>query len=217
MIKERTVLSIPDASSLSVAEIDRIMSASLTKIAFIKSPGGRVAVREIDYIPTTAYLNNKRFDLSSLEMGTKNFDFTGRVIVKKWDGKRVSSYKVENGKFLQKGIIKTADSKTNLNPKEIISSPNTEGCTTYEICEYERECEEVHIGDAWVPTGSCTSWQPTGYCWTEEYCDGGGGGGCESMSTQECSCMLYGLGCEDGGDDDPPPSEPDPRPLRSCR
>ncbi|HET9057329.1 MAG TPA: hypothetical protein VFN30_10845, partial [Chitinophagaceae bacterium] len=69
-------------------------------------------------------------------------------------------------------------------------------CQIYEICLYERYCEEVLMGDNWTPTGNCTPWEPTGYCFYEEYC---GTGQCDYGSSQSCECQLYGIGCDSGG------------------
>jgi|GEM_PF-1235517 len=208
LMKERKSFAIPSASKLSSSEKRKITDGSLSRIVFIRAANGEMVVREIDYIPEMNFLELKGYDISDLSVGTKENKFSGRIITKKWDGTILSIRKSENGKITKTGIRKSNSTQKG-NSLSTTTTSNTSGCEMVEICEYERYCEEVHVGDAWVPTGECTPWESTGNCWVEEYC---GPGECDYGSSESCECQLYGMGCEGGGGggEDPPPPPPDP-------
>lgn len=207
LMKERKSYAIPSAISLSSSEIRKITDGSLSRIAFIRASNNEIAVREVDYIPDIDYLELKGYDICDIKLGNKENNFSGRIITKKWNGTILSTRKSENGKITKTGKrINNANLKSN--SLSSTTTNNSNGCEMVEICEYERFCEEVHVGDAWVPTGECTPWEPTGNCWFEEYC---GPGECDYGSSESCECQLYGMGCEGGGGgEDPPPPPPDP-------
>lgn len=207
LMKERKSYAIPSANKLSSSDIRRITDGSLSRIAFIRASNNEIVVRELDYIPDIDFLELKGYDISDLKLGSKENKFSGRIITKKWDGTILSTRKSESGKLTKTGK-RIISSNLKGNTMSSNATNNVSGCETYEICEYESECEERWVGDAWVPTGDCTPWQPTGNCWYEEYC---GPEQCDYGSSESCECQLYGIGCEGGGGggEDPPP-QPDP-------
>ena len=211
LMKERKSYAIASASNLSRSAIRKITDGSLSRITFIRTSNNEIVVRELDYIPDINYLELKEYDISDIKLGNKENNFSGRIITKKWDGTILSTRKSENGKITKTGIrINNANLKSNSLSYTTTNNSNTNGCQMVEICEYERYCTEVHVGDVWVPNGDCTQWVPTGYCWIEEYC---GPGECDYGSSESCECQLYGIGCEGGGGEDPPPPPPDPNPC----
>ncbi len=204
LLKERTALPIPSTASLTTAEIQRVADASLTRIAFIKTKNA-IEVREIDYIPDLAYAKANGYDLSSYNFGSTAQDFSGRMVIKKWNGVVMSYNTLSNGKITKRGKINKqqsqSDTKATLDENVTLSGS--------EICEYERYCEEERQGDAWVPIGTCTPWTPTGNCWPIDDVDPGD---CNYGLTESCACQLYGLGCDNGN---PPAQEQDPC-VKNC-
>lgn len=198
LVKKKTVLSVYSGKNFTSYEANKIMEASLTRIAFIKTPDNKITVRELDYIPDPEYLKTMNYDISSIiEKAGKN-NFKGRIITRNWNGEALFYSKISDGKFIGRGMINNQSGNTS----------NTQTCEIYEICEYERFCEEVQVGDTWVETGNCTEWTPTGNCWTEEYCDDEDP--CEYMSEEECACMVYG-NCNGGEENNCDPSVVSPQ------
>ena len=208
LMKERKSYSIPSASKLSSSEIRKIADGSLSRIAFIRASNSEIVVRELDYIPDIDFLKVKGYDISDIRLGSKENNFSGRVITKKWDGTILSTRKFENGKITKSG---KRINNANFNIKSLSSATtnNSGGCAMVEIMEYERTCTEVHRGDVWIPTGECTPWEPTGNSWVEEQCSPSE---CDYGSSEECECQLFGMGCDDGGGGDEVGEEPPPPP-----
>lgn len=189
LIKANSRMSVPSAIG-STEDKKRIADASLCRVSFIRS-SGKMTVREVDYIPDLDYLKAKHYDISDIALGKPGNDFSGRVIIKDWNGTPLSFTVFSNGKITRKGKIKTGA------PATLTSSLTSESCTAYEICEYFRDCEIREVGDGWYME-FCSEWQPTYVCWIEEYCVPDGSDPCEGLSTEQCVCQLYGY-C--GGDD----------------
>lgn len=94
---------VSENRNLSQADIMRINNASISRIVFAKSSTGKIEVREVDYIPDWNYLVKYGFDISKISLLGPNFDFSGRVLIKKWDGSIVSSLIYKDGKIIKTG------------------------------------------------------------------------------------------------------------------
>jgi len=182
--KAITKIGISSSIALSSSQKERLANAALTRVLFIKNSKGDISIREIDYIPDWQYLQNKQFDISKVSYGKELDDFTGKMVVKNWAGTILSLRLLRKGQITHTGKIKDKL------PSETNNTNNIEGCTTWEICEYERHCEYTMIGDQMEIV--CGEWAPTGLCWTEEYCNGDP---CGNMTEEQCACMVYG-NCE---------------------
>ena len=77
-----SISSTGNNERLSPSQIKKVADASISRIAFIKMPDGKIIVREIDYIPEWKYLERKSFDISSVSILNSTNDFSGRIIVK---------------------------------------------------------------------------------------------------------------------------------------
>lgn len=194
LIKSTSSFSISESNSLTTSEVKKIAAGSMSKIAFIKTPDNKIEIREIDYIPDWQYLQNKHFDISDISIINAANNFTGRLIVKKWDGFILSLRIFSDGKIIKKGSIKKSISNLHTNSSLSIDSPD-EDCTSTEYCVWQADCTLSIYPDG-MQTDICGDWYNTGECWTETYCSGGGGDDCE----------LYGIGCGDGegGGSEPP-------------
>lgn len=188
LVKSYKDVSVPSAG-LSASDQKRIAEASLTRIVFIKD-GDKIDVREVDYIPEMESLRKMNFDLSSNTVNKLDKNFSGRLVIKKWDGTEVGRRLVVDGKIVKRGIIKKSSEKIGDNLK-LNSNGNRQVCSTIRITEYERFCIPILDGDN-IQTGEyCTEWTPTGFSWQEEYC---------YEVPDEEDCVLYGT-CDLPGDE----------------
>ena len=226
--KSKRSIAIPHHinTALSTQDAMEIAEGSLSRIYFIKNSTGNIAVRELDIVPTKDYLKSKRHDISGLQMGSKNNDFTGLIITKNWNDSTLVRHQLSGGKMKGRGTPprgnkylqlqspnistqKSADSSAS-SPKILSSIPGLkadmgggmEGDCIQLVCIWEQDCQQVLMNDQWVDE-FCGDWYNTGDCWQEDFCDEGGGGSECSPATEGCACELWGLGC---GANQPPDS-----------
>ena len=207
--KSNSSIAVP--SSLNAADRKKIAAASLTRIAFIKNENNETVVREINYIPDWQYLQKKNFDISSVMYGKAGNDFTGRMIVKKWNDEVLSKRLVENGRITKSvNLNKTAKANSQLTT----TVANRMDCITWDVCIEEQICK-VWSSEGAVYKEECSPWTNTGQCYTESYCqevnDGGSGtggtadDGCDGIYARlpgdtdsggggggTCPCEVYG-------------------------
>ncbi|GEM_PF-2544714 len=170
--------------NLASADLSRLANASVSKIIFFKGKSGEIFVREIDFIPDWDYLKEKKYDISNISILNKEEDFSGNIIVKKWDGSLVSSVMYKNGHQTMKSkLIRVSNDGENGE----INSIETLVCTDYQFCIWQQDCEIVINGDQM--TTICEEWYNTGDCWIETYCE---------EDTDDC--VLTGT-CETPGED----------------
>lgn len=186
LIKVKAKWLIPFSDSVSRADQGRIAAASLNRIVFIRTRAG-IVVREMEYIPDILYAARKHFDISSNTATQLDKDFSGRIIQRYWDGRELSRKLIADGKVKASGRIKMASRSEQAVASGV--STNSQQCTVFEICEWERECSYVWIGD--MIEKVCEPWQQTGNCWIEEYCQGNSDP-CEGMNEEQCNCAFYG-------------------------
>ncbi len=187
LAKEKKSVLLDGENGLSAADNLRIAEASLSRIVIIKTPGNRIVIREIDYIPEWNYLKMKNFDISHNSMTAMDKNYSGKLIVKKWNGEELSRKIIAGGKTVSKGRIQRA----------MPNNARSLDCATYLVTEYQMHCIWVTYGDE--PATEECDWIPTGVTWYEEICDDDPSCGI-GMSSEECACQMYELGCEGGGD-----------------
>jgi hypothetical protein len=198
LIKNRKEISVP--SSLSQADKKRVVESSLTRIRFIKDKTGKISVVEVNYVPEIQYLRNNNYDISKTAMGKENSDFTGRMILIKWNGELITKYIFKDGGAIKR--IKNENQSiisrgNNLNSANLGDCPpgTTEWCNFTVTCDvypdgFFNNCSNFILGDCWcegAPTDDPTDIDP-----------------CEGMSDEQCACQMTGV-C--GGGD--PPVDPD--------
>lgn len=105
----------PFNNSLTSAEKRRIANASLTRVIFIKDKKSDITVQEVNYIPDWDYLQKKQFDTSNLCYGKESVDFSGKMILKKWDGVDLSIKIFTNGKITKLATLKKLDAMSKNN------------------------------------------------------------------------------------------------------
>jgi hypothetical protein len=187
LISKRKAFPLTSANAAGEVDIAKTAAGSLSRILFISKPNNQVIIREVDYVPDAQYLKTHQFDISESSLIQVNSDFTGRIIVKDWSGKKLARWYVENGSVTKRGHVTV--------PLINSDARITEECVTYEICEYEQICTEYWQGDEFIGE-QCDPWTPTGNCWYEEYCEGTTCG--SGVSDEECLCQTF-LMCDDGG------------------
>jgi len=97
LIRVKGEFFIRASVNLSPEQNKRIAEGSLAGIAFIKNRDNRISVREFDYIPDWDYLSSSGFDISGNTVSTLEERFSGRLVVKKWDGSEVHRNLITNG------------------------------------------------------------------------------------------------------------------------
>jgi hypothetical protein len=212
-------VSIPNDTSISVADKKRIAESSFTRILFIKT-GDKIEVRELQFVPELDYLKQKKFDLSDVNLGDGKNDFTGRIITRKWNGEILSI------KGLVKGKIKTV---VKLIEKKNAYKKNSETLRTIEFCDEKDECiwvitctkmktvtEDFTYGNSESNT-FCVEAEVTQECTTSLECtlvevedDPNDPNdlvpSCEYNANQSCECQLLSIGCvnyQGSGNNDP--------------
>jgi hypothetical protein len=190
LVKTKSSLFIASPPGQSAEITKRIAEATLTRIAFIKTANGAIQVREVNYIPDWKYLSKHGFDISQNTLGNMDRDFSGRVIVRDWKENEITRNLMQEGRIARRGRLVKQLPNVNTGSPNSNRETATEGCATYQICEYERECDWEMQGDGMQYT--CGEWEPTGYCWLEEYCDD------DPDCDEACQCETYGT-CGGGG------------------
>lgn len=166
-------------SSLNLADRQRLAGASISRIQFIRGTApSDIRVREVDYIPDAEYARGKGYDISDQSVVQNNTDFTGTLVVKKWNGESLGLAEFKEGKFEKKGTILKGS---------LGNRPQTETCTVTEFCIIQQDCILYIYADG-MTSNECSEWYNTGECWETEYCTGSEGDICE----------LFNI-CEDGG------------------
>lgn len=180
-VKSFSISTRDGSKTLTNAEKIRLAEASISKILFIMKPDGSIIVREIDYIPEWNYLQKMNYDISNTSILKKTNDFTGKIEIKEWSGKKVSESKYISGKRISTGLPQK------LQPNNSVITE--ENCVR---CIYERVCEIFQSGD--VIFEECGPWIEVS-CESVP-CDNDPGVG-------DDPCILFG----DCGDPDPDPVE----------
>lgn len=207
LMKEKKTFSIASSSNNDITKRERIEIAngSLSRIAIIRISGKETLIRELDYIPDLNFLTSKKFDISDISLGNRINKFSGKIIVKKWQGTEIGSYRLENGRITKKSRRIANSAATSGLMK---SAQSGGGCEIFDVCEYMRYCTGGVGGDEWYNTDECTEWEPTGNCYMEEECEMPGDDDPHGPS----DCELYGVDCGDNGGGGTPPivtQEPD--------
>ncbi|MET0465027.1 MAG: hypothetical protein ABW007_17820 [Chitinophagaceae bacterium] len=192
LVKTKSALYLP-ANNRSTSDMKRIAEATLARVVFMKRDDGQIFVREVEYIPDWDYASRHGFDISSNSLAALEKDFTGRIIIKTWGEEEISRRLIVDGVGRKIGHLKQLPSGTSQQMAEKVSV-NSQNCTMYQICEFERECHFVWVGD--MLEKICEQWESTGNCWYEEYCDGDPD--C-NPGLANCQCEVYGICDEDPG------------------
>lgn len=195
LIKVKSSIFIPSDDSRSAADNKRLVESALARIVFIKS-GSKITVRQVDYIPDAAYALKKGYDISNNTVGNFDPDFSGRLIIGKWNGTELSRRLVVNGKITKTGKLKST-AVGQINNSQQRETTNSQNCVTYLITEYWQECEYQWVGDNLEKV--CSAWEPTGNAWYETYCEGNDND-CTGLTDEQCACALYG-DCGGGGEE----------------
>lgn len=183
LIKNKNEMSVP--SNLSQADKKRVAESSLARIRFIKDKIGKISVVEVNYIPEIQYLRNNNYDISNVAMGEENSDFTGRMILKKWNGEFIARYIFNDG--IATGKIKNKNTLSTLRDNNVSSNFGEVSCPAGQEawCTYHNYCDVYPDG---LQT-NCTDWEIVGDCW----CEGTPSDPCEGLSAEDCACQKIGV------------------------
>jgi hypothetical protein len=204
LLKAKTGFPIP-TNGLTITDRKKIFTASLKTVTFIKNKG-EVIMREINYIPDWEYLKKNNYDISSILDYSKENDFTGKMIVKEWGGKDVSTQFYKDGKLfkiLPKDYKKITFKKGGSQNTSSLGECMTLYCKMWQDCDEYPDGLITNCGEPYPDPNDCYE-EPTPGCIT------GGSEECNTNPTPECICDTYGIGCSGGGGGNPDPEECDP-------
>lgn len=167
LVQEKKHVSVP--GNLSPEDKKRIISATISRIAFIKLANGNVKTRLIQYIPDLDYLRKSNYDISHNQFNNVDKDFSGVIEVTDWSGKLVEGLVLNNGK-----AAKTIVKRKPVDHQEQVSTNSvallSEGCGYIVTTDYVVECVYTYQGDVLVSV-DCEEPQVTGVTVSEYGCD----------------------------------------------
>jgi hypothetical protein len=202
LVYNNQVALFPGSEVLTRNEKIRIASASLNKLLLIKKPDNSTVIRTVSLIPSPEYASAKGYDISNTTLQKPDPQFSGWLLVKDWKETLLKYWQIQNGRIVKKMVLKE---KSSLNQNNQL--------TTIEVCNYVtvekigRLCVGNPIGDQPPNTNpeECTEWVEYTYFDQEWLCelvvieDDPTGECGMGISAEQCACILYNIGCEDGG------------------
>ncbi|MCW3074916.1 MAG: hypothetical protein JWP69_1985 [Flaviaesturariibacter sp.] len=156
MLIGRKEVMIPSSWNLSLGDKKRITEATRVTATIIRNKAGKTDIRETYYIPTLAYLQKNRFDISHVSLLNADNDFSGQVVVRNWIGNVISIRKMKDGKITR--TIKIGERTGTLTPQ----AQNAGGCVPEYECLFVFICMETVTGE--TITYSDCRWENTGEC-----------------------------------------------------
>lgn len=180
---------IPSIEKLNQEEKIKIANAAINRITFIKSRNLDIDIRQTIYVPTYEYLKSKGFDINNVSILSKEWDFSGQVIVKDLSGEILSIGLYNRGikyKSIKIGATEGLNSKMSQLPS-----------TNDDLWE----CEIVTICDVISYNSGRETWENcrnefTGNCWPSSIVIDDQ---CSSLSSEICICKMYNLECNKNG------------------
>jgi hypothetical protein len=181
-----TTILLPGTQSKSQSVKEQLANASLNKILFIKKPNGQISIRLVTIVPSADYAASKNYDISNNNATNLEDNFSGYIMVRKWDETPIKTLKILNG-----------NSYKNVTMRKMVNNVQTE--TEQTPCYFEwvpkiyRTCAIAYQGDE--PDHECEEWDevesPTEGSWElNEDCGSGG------EQDDEDLCLLFNIGCE---------------------
>jgi hypothetical protein len=173
---------------------EKIAAASQSRILFIKKADGSILVREADYVPDWEYLDKKGYDISNVQMGKPENDFTGRLTIKRWNETEVSKWQVKDGKLKRQLSLQTKSADSSSTGSKTL-------CNDFLlITTWAQNCIDFYRGDQLIKE-VCGNWMPVS-SQVEPNCDFvWDGDPCENVTADECLCMLYSI-CQSNGNEE---------------
>lgn len=199
----------PGSAEFSENERRRIARATLQKALLVKKGGGTVFVRIAMFIPSPAYAKSKNYDISNNTMQSPANDFSGWLVIKRWDESVIEWWEIKNGRKVKKLHLVTSDTKINQRGQMEVCYPQTV-LVEVPIC-----VGDVIVGDdPNTDVDECTEWSYQTHEQTQWVCDEVGNeeddpwGDClgNGGTPESCFCDLIG-DCNGGGGgyEEPPP------------
>ncbi|RZK10541.1 MAG: hypothetical protein EOO46_10380 [Flavobacterium sp.] len=185
---------IPSTENLSPTNKKRVADVALTKISFIKKANGQTAVRELVYIPSFQYMQNQNYDISETSMLGSLNDFTGQIVIRNWEGKVLSIKLVKDGKIFR-SLRLNKNNKSQIIDGQIVAKTGAycDGANDLWQCVVNIICDVTIYSDGVEEWGNCRE-EMTDECWPV-YCEEDVSP-CEGLTSEECACQLYGVGCD---------------------
>jgi hypothetical protein len=175
----------------------RLAEATITKAVFVKK-NGKTALRLVQWLPDAAYAQAKGYDISQNSLLNTESDFTGKVLITRWDGLFIKGYQMENGRKTR-AITQLKKKVTTDYDVPATNTPINPDCIYSYYAWAEQNCTVYPQGDN-ITVEVCGDWELIWDDLQEVSCPIDQSD-CESMglSTEDCLCQTLGL-CN--GDDD---------------
>ena len=171
----------------------RLAEAGITRAVLVKK-NGKTALRLVQWVPNAAYAQAKNYDISQNSLLNAESDFTGKVLITRWDGLFIKGYQMENGRKT-KAITKM---QNRFKREEETATPNTPinpDCTYSYYAWAEQNCNIYTNGDD-ISIEVCSNWelvwdnlQETSCPISQSECETLG------LSTEDCLCVSNRFGC----------------------
>lgn len=132
----RKVITIIKTDPATAEAVDpSILKASIDRLIIYKDKNGKVDQRIISFVPSKAYLDRHKGDISHNRIGKLDKDFEGMLIYKEWNGTFLIALVYVDGKLFK--IIKKS---TNPKIKKIAFQGEGENCETWYLYHWETTC-----------------------------------------------------------------------------
>ncbi len=181
----------------------RIAGSAIHRLMLIKKADGTMVVRIVTLVPSPEYAKQYNYDISHISLKGLPSDFSGYQMIGGWDESQKNIIKITNGKPEKKIEIIIA--------KELAKRKASNNFTAREVCDMVWVphmvwvCVVVSSGDAVADQERCHEqgyWVEQGGDYELQCHDEPDEDPCLGMSSEECMCQLYGIGCGGGGDDE---------------
>lgn len=203
LVMSHRILYLPKKPGETEADRLKVAENSLHKLLIIQRADGSLVTRIVTIIPSLNYLTKAQFNLSAFSLEHIPADFEGIINVADWNESQVTNWlynegrrkeaKISKGQLLEGGRRKL---------QREIPCPQE-----YDIIDYHKYCIDVWGSDD-EPSNFCDdpeNWKigqpiygyyiPEGPCYEEDNT----GDPCVNMTTEECNCMMLGIGCSGDG------------------
>lgn len=220
LVYETNSILLPGMQNLqNTAEGARIAKSAIHKLMLIKKADGTVAVRTVTIVPSPEYAKQMNYDMGHISPRKLPVDFSGYQMIGGWDESEKNILRISVGKPVKKLKIVTAE--TLAKQKASGNTLAREVCEDVWVANMVFVCAIAPSGDDLADEERCRDngyWMEDGGQYELQCHDEPGDPFSDCVtyggSSEECTCQVYGLGCEGdggggGGGGENPPAVPE--------
>ncbi len=221
LVYETNSILLPGMQNLqNTAEGARIAKSAIHKLMLIKKADGTVAVRTVTIVPSPEYAKQMNYDMGHISPRKLPVDFSGYQMIGGWDESEKNILRISVGKPVKKLKIVTAE--TLAKQKASGNTLAREVCEDVWVANMVFVCAIAPSGDDLADEERCRDngyWMEDGGQYELQCHDEPGDPFSDCVtyggSSEECTCQVYGLGCDGdgggggGGGEENPPAVPE--------